>query len=164
MFSEALRILDENTVKYMIEEMQQEINEKSQELEEKGRELEEKNKQLEIKDNIITLSEFEQPVSAGKGVYLGDGSQTMVREVPNNKYTRQASFILRVSGNSFCRSFNGLFIAVRSLERRFLKTPVRSLRDPAHARNPAYYCEAGRYSWHFSGGPHQLPHNACVSC
>lgn len=49
MFSEALRILDENTVKYMIEEMQQEINEKSQELEEKGKELEEKDKELEEK-------------------------------------------------------------------------------------------------------------------
>ena len=46
MFSEALRILDENTVKYMIEEMQQEINEKSQELEEKGKELEEKDKEI----------------------------------------------------------------------------------------------------------------------
>lgn len=50
--------------------------------------------------NIITLSEFEQPVSAGKGVYLGDGSQTITREVPSNDLTRQADFILRVSGNS----------------------------------------------------------------
>ena len=39
MFSEALRILDENTIKYMIEEMQQEIDEKSQELEEKNKEI-----------------------------------------------------------------------------------------------------------------------------
>ena len=46
MFSEALRNLDENTVKYIIEEMQQEINEKTQELEEKGKELEEKNKEI----------------------------------------------------------------------------------------------------------------------
>ena len=45
MFSEALRNLDENTVKYIIEEMQQDINEKTQELEEKGKELEEKNKE-----------------------------------------------------------------------------------------------------------------------
>ena len=50
--------------------------------------------------NVITLSEFEQPVSAGKGVYLGDGSQTITREVPSNDLTRQADFILRVSGNS----------------------------------------------------------------
>ena len=53
MFSEALRILDENTVKYMIEEMQQEINEKTQELEEKGKELEEKGKELEEKNKEI---------------------------------------------------------------------------------------------------------------
>lgn len=50
--------------------------------------------------NVITLSEFEQPVSAGRGVYLGDGSQTITREVPSNDLTRQADFILRVSGNS----------------------------------------------------------------
>ena len=50
--------------------------------------------------NVITLSEFEQPVSAGKGVYLGDGSQTITREVPSNEFTRQADFILRVSGDS----------------------------------------------------------------
>lgn len=50
--------------------------------------------------NIITLSEFEQPVSAGTGVYLGDGSQTITREVPSNEFTRQADFILRVSGDS----------------------------------------------------------------
>ena len=50
--------------------------------------------------NIITLSEFEQPVSAGKGVYLGDGSQTITREVPSTEETRKADFILRVSGDS----------------------------------------------------------------
>ena len=50
--------------------------------------------------NIITLSEFEQPVSAGTGVYLGDGSQTITREVPNTEETRKADFILRVSGDS----------------------------------------------------------------
>ena len=50
--------------------------------------------------NVITLSEFEQPVSAGKGVYLGDGSQTITREVPNTEETGKADFILRVSGDS----------------------------------------------------------------
>lgn len=50
--------------------------------------------------NVITLSEFEQPVSAGKGVYLGDGSQTITREVPSTEETRKADFILRVSGDS----------------------------------------------------------------
>ena len=50
--------------------------------------------------SIITLSEFEQPVSAGKGVYLGDGSQTITREVRSTEETRKADFILRVSGDS----------------------------------------------------------------
>ena len=56
--------------------------------------------------NIITLSEFEQPVSAGKGVYLGDGSQTITREVPSNELTRKADFILRVSGDSMEPEFS----------------------------------------------------------
>lgn len=55
---------------------------------------------IEPISNIITLSEFEQPVSAGKGVYLGDGSQTITREVPSTENTRKADYILRVSGNS----------------------------------------------------------------
>lgn len=56
--------------------------------------------------NIITLSEFEQPVSAGKGVYLGDGSQTITREVPSNELTSKADFILRVSGDSMEPEFS----------------------------------------------------------
>lgn len=46
MFSEALKILDENTVKYMIEEMQQDMEEKDRELEEKEKEIERLKKQL----------------------------------------------------------------------------------------------------------------------
>lgn len=53
MFSEALKILDENTVKYMIEEMTQEIKEKSQELEEKTQKIESIGKELEEKDKEI---------------------------------------------------------------------------------------------------------------
>lgn len=53
MFSEALKILDENTVKYMIEEMQQDMEEKDKELEEKDKELEKKNRELEEKDKEI---------------------------------------------------------------------------------------------------------------
>jgi len=53
MFSEALRILDENTVKYMIEEINQELEEKNQELEEKNQELEEKNQELEEKNQEL---------------------------------------------------------------------------------------------------------------
>lgn len=56
--------------------------------------------------NIITLSEFEQPVSAGTGVYLGDGSQTIIREVPSNNLTRKADFILRVTGDSMEPEFS----------------------------------------------------------
>lgn len=56
--------------------------------------------------NIITLSEFEQPVSAGRGVYLGDGSQTIIREVPSNSLTRKADFILRVAGDSMEPKFS----------------------------------------------------------
>lgn len=56
--------------------------------------------------NIITLSEFERPVSAGTGVYLGDGSQTITREVPSNELTRKADFILRVSGDSMEPEFS----------------------------------------------------------
>ena len=49
MFSEELRILDRNTVKYMIEEQEQEIERKKAELEEKKQQLEEKKQQLEEK-------------------------------------------------------------------------------------------------------------------
>jgi len=56
-FSEELAILDENTVQYMIDEMQEEINklgalieERKVQLEEKDAQLEEKDAQLEEKD------------------------------------------------------------------------------------------------------------------
>ena len=53
MFSEELRILDRNTVKYMIEEQEQEIKRQKAELEEKEQQLEEKNQQLEEKDQQL---------------------------------------------------------------------------------------------------------------
>lgn len=56
--------------------------------------------------NVVTLSEFEQPVSAGRGVYLGDGSQTIIREIPSNNLTRKADFILRVAGDSMEPEFS----------------------------------------------------------
>lgn len=56
--------------------------------------------------SVITLSEFEQPVSAGRGVYLGDGSQTIIREIPSNNLTRKADFILRVAGDSMEPEFS----------------------------------------------------------
>ena len=53
MFSEALRILDENTVKYMIEELEQEIEEKEQSLEELEQELKDREQSLEEKDKKL---------------------------------------------------------------------------------------------------------------
>ena len=41
MFSETLKVLDENTVKYMVEEMKQELEEKDREIQEKNRKIEE---------------------------------------------------------------------------------------------------------------------------
>lgn len=53
MFSEELRILDRNTVKYMIDEQQQEIDRQREQLAEKDLQLEEKNLQIEKKDSQI---------------------------------------------------------------------------------------------------------------
>ena len=53
MFSEELRILDRNTVKYMIEEQEKEIKRQKAELEGKEQQLEEKNQQLEEKDQQL---------------------------------------------------------------------------------------------------------------
>ena len=50
MFSEALRILDQNTVKYMVEEMQKELDEKNALLSEKDSLLIEKDSLLTEKD------------------------------------------------------------------------------------------------------------------
>lgn len=47
MFSEELKILDRNTVQYMIDEMEAEIKEKSSQLREKDRQLAEQNLMLE---------------------------------------------------------------------------------------------------------------------
>ena len=47
MYSEALRILDRNTVRYMIEEQKKEIDEKKKEIEEKEKVIEESKKELE---------------------------------------------------------------------------------------------------------------------
>lgn len=53
MFSEALRILDQNTIKYMIEELQKEVEEKSTLLEEKNAALKEKDFALKKKDAFL---------------------------------------------------------------------------------------------------------------
>ena len=46
-FSEELRILDRNTVQYMIEEQQKEIEEQQKEIEEQQKEIEEQQKEIE---------------------------------------------------------------------------------------------------------------------
>ncbi|MGN1155076.1 MAG: hypothetical protein ACI4TK_02760 [Agathobacter sp.] len=48
MFSEELRILDRNTVQYMIDEMQEEINQKNALLEQKDAQIEQKDAQIEL--------------------------------------------------------------------------------------------------------------------
>ena len=53
MYSEALLKLDNNTVNYMIEEMQKEIIEKDKAIEEKDKALEEKDKAIEEKDKAL---------------------------------------------------------------------------------------------------------------
>ena len=47
MFSEALKIMDRNTVNYMIEEQQKELEEKDKQLQEKDQEILALKKQLE---------------------------------------------------------------------------------------------------------------------
>lgn len=51
MFSEALRILDENTVKFMIEELQKKVGERDAAIEEKDKEIEVLRKQLKVLEN-----------------------------------------------------------------------------------------------------------------
>ena len=56
-FAEELRILDQNTVKYMIEEQQKEIDKQKEELHIKDEQLEEKDKQIaELKQKLERLS------------------------------------------------------------------------------------------------------------
>ena len=64
MFSEALKVLDENTVKYMIEEMKQELEESKQELEESKQELEESKQELE--ESKQELEESKQELEESK--------------------------------------------------------------------------------------------------
>ena len=53
MFSEELRILDRNTVKYMIEEQQKEIDSYKEQLQQKDEELNYKDKELNQKDKEL---------------------------------------------------------------------------------------------------------------
>jgi len=53
MFSEELRILDRNTVKYMIEEQQKEIDSYKEQLQQRDEELNYKDKELDQKDKEL---------------------------------------------------------------------------------------------------------------
>ena len=71
MFSEALKIMDRNTVNYMIEEQQKELEEKDKQLEQKNEQLEQKNEQLEQKNEQLEqkdkqLQEKDQEILALK--------------------------------------------------------------------------------------------------
>ena len=61
MFSEELRILDRNTVKYMIEEQQKEIDEYKEQLNQKDQQLSRQQNQLSQKDQ--QLSQKDQQLS-----------------------------------------------------------------------------------------------------
>ena len=53
MFSEELRILDRNTVQYMIDEMEDEIRKKADQLKEKEEQLKEQKNQLKEQENQL---------------------------------------------------------------------------------------------------------------
>lgn len=58
-FSEELKIMDRNTVKYMVDEMQEMIDEKDRQLEENKQYMKEKEQQIEEKDQKIEELEKE---------------------------------------------------------------------------------------------------------
>jgi hypothetical protein len=53
MFSEALRMLDENTVKFMIEELQKKVEEKDTEISKRDAEINMRDAVIEEKDSVI---------------------------------------------------------------------------------------------------------------
>ena len=63
MFSEELRILDRNTVKYMIDELQEELDDKTVKLEEKKAELEAANAELEAANAELEVANAELEVA-----------------------------------------------------------------------------------------------------
>lgn len=51
MYSKELKILDQNTVRYMIKQMQKEIDSQKEEIEQRNKQLEERDKQIEQRKN-----------------------------------------------------------------------------------------------------------------
>ena len=62
MYSEALSILDANTVKYMVEQQQEELERQQKELEEKDKVLKEKDKVLEVQKKELEVQKQELEV------------------------------------------------------------------------------------------------------
>lgn len=60
MYSEALRIMDENTVKYMIDELKEALSLKDSEISKMGSEISKKDSEIEILR--AQLAKYEQPV------------------------------------------------------------------------------------------------------
>ena len=63
-FSEELRIMDRNTVKYMVDQMQEEIDSQKQKLEQKDTQLKKKNTELEQKS--VQLKQKDKQLSDQK--------------------------------------------------------------------------------------------------
>lgn len=74
MYSEALRIMDRNTVRYMIEEQQKEIEEQQKEIEEQKRELRQKDMQLQEKDAALEKQNRELEILRQQMEQLRQGS------------------------------------------------------------------------------------------
>ena len=69
MFSEALKILDRNTVKYMIEELQKEVDEQQKRLEEQQKKVEEQQKRAEeerkkVEEQKLLLNQKDAEIEA----------------------------------------------------------------------------------------------------
>ena len=73
MFSDALKILDRNTVKYMIEEQQKVMDDQRRKLEEQKRSLLEKEQRLQEKDQ--TIQEKEAEIQALKAMLETSGKK-----------------------------------------------------------------------------------------
>ena len=73
MFSDALKILDRNTVKYMIEEQQKVMDDQRRTLEEQKRSLLEKDQRLQEKDQ--TIQEKEAEIQALKAMLETSGKK-----------------------------------------------------------------------------------------
>ena len=85
MFSEELRILDCNTVKYMIEEQQQEIDKQREQLAEKDLQLREKDLQLKDAHRIAIVNMLHEHMDVAKIASLLACDISYVEQVKNEE-------------------------------------------------------------------------------